>query len=298
MSRFKSLFVGPDGLRHGWRFLLFVAALLALVRLLEEPVFAFFSSKLHLDLKAFSAVSFIVSDGFDFIVILIVTGVIAFLERRRIDGYGLPINEAFGRWFWNGVLAALATIIFVAAGMLISGGMRIHGIALHGKDLLTSPLLWLIAMVFVGLAEEYIFRGYALQSLWCGAGFWPAALITTALFAGAHLSKPHENAIDIGMIFALGMLVCLSVRVTGSLWWAVGWHAAYDFGQFFLIGTRNGGQEPIGHLFNITFPGPAWINGGELGTEASYFMIPATIINLIYVCYFLGKSKRRGPTMA
>src|SRR6266436_7257529 len=48
---------------------------------------------------------------------------------------------------------------------------------------------------------------------------------------------------DIGMIFLLGVILCLSVRVTGSLWWAVGWHAAFDFGQLFIIGTRNGGQR-------------------------------------------------------
>jgi putative glutamine amidotransferase len=94
-------------------------------------------------------------------------------------------------------------------------------------------------MLIVGLTEEYLFRGYALQSLWRGAGFWPAALITTAIFAGDHLEKPHENAIDIAMIFALGLILCISVRVTGSLWWAVGWHAAFDFGQFFIIGTPN-----------------------------------------------------------
>ena len=27
----------------------------------------------------------------------------------------------------------------------------------------------------------------------------------TAIFAGLHLSKPHENAMDIGMIFVLGL---------------------------------------------------------------------------------------------
>jgi hypothetical protein len=53
---------------------------------------------------------------------------------------------------------------------------------------------------------------------------------------------------------------------------AVGWHAGFDFGQLFLIGTRNGGQTPVGRLFNVTFPGPAWLNGGELGTEASIFI--------------------------
>ena len=92
------------------------------------------------------------------------------------------------------------------------------------------------------------------------------------------------------MIFFLGLILCLSIRNTGSLWWAVGWHAGFDFGQLFLIGTRNGGQTPVGRLFNVTFPGPSWLNGGELGTEASIFMVPAAIATLIYVTWFL-----RGP---
>ena len=92
---------------------------------------------------------------------------------------------------------------------------------------------------------------------------------------------------DIGMIFVLGLAICLSVRRTGTLWWAVGWHTAFDFGQFFLIGTNNGGQTPVGHLFKVSFPGSAWLNGGELGTEASVFMVPAAIATFVYVLGFL-----------
>ena len=292
MSRIKWLFIGPDGLRHGWRFLIFVAAIVLVAQFLEQRAIAFLGAKLHIDRSALSASSIIVGDGFDLIVVLIVTGVFALCERRRIDSYGLQINEAFGGLFWNGVVAGLAVVAFVAAGMLVTGGMRIHGMALRGTDLISSPLLWLVGMLLVGVTEEYFFRGYALQSLWRGAGFWPAALITTALFAGLHLVKPHENTIDIGMIFALGLIICISVRITGSLWWAVGWHAAFDFGQLFIIGTRNGGSVPQGRLFDVTFPGPAWITGGELGTEASYFMIPAVLGTLIYVIWFLRPRSR------
>jgi membrane protease YdiL (CAAX protease family) len=294
MSSIKWLFVGPNGLRHGWRFLMFVAAIVALVQFLEQPMVAFFATNLHVDPSALSAPAIIVRDAVDLSLVLIVTGAAALFERRRIDSYGLPINEAFGGYFWNGVLAAFAVVAFVGVAMLVTGGMRVQGIALHGSDLVTSPLLWLVAMLFVGLTEEYLFRGYALQSLWRGAGFWPATLITTALFAGDHLSKPHENAIDIGMIFILAVLLCISIRVTGSLWWAVGWHAAFDFGQLFIIGTRNGGQVPVNRLFDTTFPGPAWITGGELGTEASCFMVPAAIASFFYVCFFL--RRRTSPS--
>jgi hypothetical protein len=288
MRRVKWVFIGENGLRQGWRFTIFAAAIILVFQLLEEPALGFLARKLHLD-NGLSATNLIVSDLVDLIIVLIITGVAARLERRRIDSYGLPLNQAFAGLFWNGALLGGLTIVFVGLAMLVTGGMRLQGVALRGAEMITAPVLWFIAMLLVGLTEEYVFRGYALQSLWRGAGFWPAALITTALFAGAHLSKPHENAIDIGMIFVLGVLLCLSVRVTGFLWWAVGWHAAFDFGQFFIIGTRNGGQVPVGRLFDATFPGPAWITGGELGTEASYFMIPAAAVTFIYVGFFLGR---------
>jgi membrane protease YdiL (CAAX protease family) len=288
MRRVKWVFIGENGLRQGWRFIIFAAAIILVFQFLEEPAIGFLARRLHLD-NSLSATNLIVSDLVDLIIVLIITGVAARLERRRIDSYGLPLNQAFTGLFWNGALLGSLTIVFVGLAMFVTGGMRLQGVALHGAEVITAPVLWLIAMLLVGLTEEYVFRGYALQSLWRGAGFWPAALITTALFAGAHLSKPHENAVDIGMIFVLGVLLCLSVRVTGSLWWAVGWHAAFDFGQFFIIGTRNGGQVPVGRLFDATFPGPAWVTGGELGTEASYFMIPAAAATFIYVGFFLGR---------
>ncbi len=67
------------------------------------------------------------------------------------------------------------------------------------------------------------------------------------------------------------------------------WHAAFDLGQLFIIDTTNGGQEPVGHLFEVTFPGPAWLNGGELGTEAGIFIVP-TIATLAYVACVLSKA--------
>ena len=139
MGGIKWLFFGRDGLRHGWRFLIFVVAIVLAVQFLEQPAIAFFEGKLPVDRSALTAPSIILGDGFDLIVILIVTGVFALCERRRIDSYGLPLNEAFGGLFWNGVVAGLAVVAFVAAGMLVSGGMRIHGIALRGTDLIYIP---------------------------------------------------------------------------------------------------------------------------------------------------------------
>jgi membrane protease YdiL (CAAX protease family) len=292
-SRIGSVFVGPEGLRAGWRFLLFALGIELTEFFVRGPLLLFLSRRFELSLDELSAPALFLEELVGLVVVLLVTGIAALLERRRVDYYGLPVSRAFGWSFWKGMLAGLAVVAFVAGAMVVTGGMMVQGLALHGTSLLWFGLLWLGANVLVGLNEEYLFRGYALRALWRGAGFWPAALVTTAVFAGLHLSKPNENAMDIGMIFILGLALCLSVRRTGSLWWAVGWHAAFDFGQFFLIGTRNGGQMPVSHLFEVTFPGSAWLNGGELGTEASVFMVPAAIATFIYVGWFLVRRNRK-----
>src|SRR5437016_10689030 len=124
MRGVKWLFVGRDGLRYGWRFLIFAAAIFLAVQFLEQPAIAFLTAKLHIAPNALSAPSIIVSGAFDLILILIVTGVVARFERRRIDSYGLPIYVAFGGFLWNGTIAGLATIAFVGVGLLITSGMQ------------------------------------------------------------------------------------------------------------------------------------------------------------------------------
>jgi uncharacterized protein len=291
-SRIGWIFVRADGLRAGWRFLLFAFGIALGAWFVEEPLARFLAQSFAINLGELSAPAILIRKLVLCVSVFLVTAIAAMLERRRPDSYGLPVQRAFGKFFWKGMFAGLLVVMFVAGAMILKGGMALHGLALHGSEIAKLGLLWLGANILVGIGEEYTFRGYALQSLWRGAGFWPAALITSAIFAGDHLEKPGENAMDIGMIFFLGLILCLSVRQTGSLWWAVGWHAAFDFGQLFLIGTRNGGYMPLGHLFEVTFPGPAWLNGGELGTEASIFMVPAVIATFIYVIWFL-RGRRR-----
>ena len=174
-SGIGSVFVGPNSLRAGWRFLLFVLGIELAEYLLREPLISFLGRQLGIRLDELSAPSLFIEELVGFLIVLLVTGIAAFFERRRVDDYGLPVSQAFGLLFWKGMLAGLLVVIFVAGAMIVSGAMQVHGLALNGTALLWFGLLWLGANLLVGLNEEYLFRGYALQALWRGAGFWPAA---------------------------------------------------------------------------------------------------------------------------
>jgi membrane protease YdiL (CAAX protease family) len=189
-----------------------------------------------------------------------------------------------GPRLWEGFIVGVVMAGLVAIGMIALGGMQIKGFALNGEALLYAGLAWLGANVLVGLGEEYYFRGYFLQSLWRSIGFWPAALVIAAIFAAAHyFFKPGENIWDVITLVTLSLWLCYTVLRTGNLWFAVGFHIAYDFMQFFVIGTPNGERIPQGRMFDVTFNGPAWLTGGVLGTEASFLMYPLILAIWVYV---------------
>lgn len=278
----RTIFYGPYGVRAGWRFLAYLAILIALVLSFQAFVIPPLAVALKLP-NGLTAYSLLLAEIFEGIAVFGATAVMAAFERNRIDAYGLPARLAFGGRFWEGTAIGVVAAGAVALAMIASGAMVVHGLALQGSALVAIGLVWLLAMLLVGVNEEYMFRGYALQALSRGMGFWPAAILLSLLFGAAHLTKSDENAIDIANIVLLGLLLCLTLRRTGSLWLAAGFHCSFDFMQFFVIGTRNGGAEPVGHLLEVSFPGPAWANGGPLGTEASYFMLPVIAIMFAYI---------------
>jgi uncharacterized protein len=224
------------------------------------------------------------AEGFNLASGLIVVSMFAWYEHRRIDSYGMPIGEALKSPTWEGVLVGIVQTAIVATAMYAYGAMHVRGLALSGAALALSTIAWLGACLLIGIAEEFVFRGYFLQTLWRAIGFWPATAVIAVMFAGVHyLLKPGENAADIIALVSFTVVCCYSVLRTGNLWFAVGLHVAYDFMQLFVIGTPNGGQVPAGRLLDATFNGPAWLTGGPLGTEASWFALPLDGLAMAYV---------------
>ena len=100
-------------------------------------------------------------------------------------------------------------------------------------------MAWLGANICVGISEEFWYRSYLLQTLWKSLGFWPAATVIALIFAADHyFFKAGENVWDVITLVSLSILMSYSVLKTGTLWFAVGFHIAFDYMQLFVIGTR------------------------------------------------------------
>ncbi|GLR68519.1 CAAX amino protease [Acidocella aquatica] len=200
------------------------------------------------------------------------TGAMAFLEDVPFTAYGLG-GAGRGRLVALGLACGVAALGLLALALLASG----HGVAVSGGIGWVAGIgygaAWLAVSLLTGVAEELAFRGYLLTALARGTGFWPAAGLTSLLFCVLHGLNAGESAIGMADIFGAGLVLALGIRLTGSLWWSIGFHGGWDYAENYLFGTHDSGASCLGTLLDFTPRGAAYLSGGATGPEGSLFSL-------------------------
>lgn len=266
-DRLTWAFFGREGLRSGWRlalYLLIVAAIGFAFRWLVLAVWKYPFAQM-------SPAKLLVGECVAALTVTSAALVMSRLEKRPPGVYGLPAGDAFGKHFWQGALWGLGEISVLILLIAALRGYSSGQIALDGLAAVRWGVFWAILFVVVGFFEEFAFRGYTQYTLSSGIGFWPAAALLSALFGAVHLGNPGEEWVGALSAGTIGVFFCLTLRRTGSLWFAVGMHASFNWGQTFLFSVPNSGMVAQGNLSNAALHGPRWLTGGSVGPEGSVF---------------------------
>ena len=266
-SGMLAVFLGPGGVRAGWRAAMYVALFLLCLSILQgiavvahSGVFLIFSPENLFFSEAAQAASAIAAEL-----------LMARIEARPFGAYGIPWIGAWPRLFLQGVLWGVGEITVVILLIAALGGYSFGGWALGGGQLFEYALFWAVFFAIVGVCEEFLFRGYLQFTVASGIGFWPAAILLSALFGAVHLKNSGEGPVGALGVFLIGMFYCLTLRRTGNLWFAIGSHAAFDFGETYLYSVPNSGLVLPGHLSSASLHGAKWLTGGSIGPEGSVF---------------------------
>jgi membrane protease YdiL (CAAX protease family) len=280
-STTKRIFIGPNGLRAGWRLLIFMAIVMAMSKVAQMTIRRFFPAAL--DPTQLTPMRIIAPDLLFCFILAVAAWVMSRIEGRRLGQYGLPSREALRKDFWVGLLMGLLATSTTVLAIFALHGLRFTSAAIHGATIFTAAAAWALAFLLAGLAEEFLFRGYAQFTLTTGMGFWPSAFLLSGLFGLVHATNGGETVLGDLSVVSFGLLLCLFLRRTGNLWCAVGFHLGYDWGQTFLYGVPNSGLLPSQSLLNASFNGPRWLTGGTVGPEASIFCpIVLAIVAIVF----------------
>jgi hypothetical protein len=124
------------------------------------------------------------------------------------------------------------------------------------------------------------------------SGFWQAAWVTSTAFAFYHTLNNGENWMGVFAAGAVGFVFCVSVRLTGSAWWAIGFHAAWDWAETYFYGAADSGLQGKGHFLNASPVGnPLW-SGGSDGPEGSLLVLGVVVALCASLLVAYGRSHR------
>jgi membrane protease YdiL (CAAX protease family) len=259
---FRRIFYGPSELRAGWRLLIFLGIVSGLIKANNLLV-----GRLLLGVD--TTALFLENEVMDFLIFLLGSWIMGRIEHRTISDYGLPWRQTFRTQFWQGVAIGFAAITSLLVAMRLAGVFYFGTIALHGMDVWKWAAVYALVFILVALREEFRARGYALYTLTAGIGFWPAAIISAAIFGYGHHGNSGEDWIGIFNAGLFGLLACFLLRRTGNLWMPIGVHMAFDWGETYFYGVADSGNVLPGRLLNSSSAGVPWLSGGTVGPEGS-----------------------------
>jgi len=262
-SPLAKIFVGPEGLYAGGRWLIYI--LLGLVALS-----AFNSLIGSLRFKLSSSLWWDMAGEVRLMLAAVLPGfVMARIERRSFGDFGLPVRAAFGKNFWVGAIWGISALSVLLLALRTLGVFSFGTFHLHGVRVLKLALFYAVFFTITAFFEDFMMRGYSQWVLTRCMNFWPAATLLSIIFGAIHGINPGEEKIGLVAVVAIGFFFCLTLRRTGTLWWAVGFHMAWDWGESFLYSVPDSGTVLPGHLLNSSFHGPVWLTGGSVGPEGS-----------------------------
>jgi membrane protease YdiL (CAAX protease family) len=281
----QSVLAGPEGLRAGWRLLVYIVLVFALGSILWGWLHRWHPAgpgRLWL---------LMAEEVVQLIALILPAVLMARLEGRRFGAYGFPLRDFLSKWLFLGAVWGIASLSLFMMVLWLLHGFTFGPVQLHGARIYKFAAFWGVFFVLVGFVEEFAFRGYTLFTIADGleglsdavrtsqppresetVGFWIAAVVMSGAFGSVHISNRGENWVGVLAVFVIGMFWCLTLRRTGSLWFAVGFHAAFDWGESYLYSVPDSGTVLPGHLLHSSIQGPAWLTGGSVGPEGSVLM--------------------------
>ncbi len=308
----RYVFVGKEGLRAGWGLLIYVAliftsslAVNGIMRRISPPPArgAKIAGEIPVTPRLIINYCIVVA------LTLLVTWIMSKIERRPNGVYGLGGERKASR-FLAGLAWGIACLSLLALILTKTGFLVIDGRELFGRDVLRYGALWLFFFLLVGVFEEYFSRGYLQYTLARGLagiyksvfetphsvalGFWTSAVVISILFGLGHHANAGESPVGLLAAGLVSLVFCLSLWRSGSLWWAIGFHAAWDWSQSFLYGVADSGMISQHHLLDTHPVGKPILSGGATGPEGSIFVFAALALVSVIIMITLHRRSSAG----
>ena len=205
---------------------------------------------------------------------------------------GMPLRRAGASRFFTGFVVGGLTLAGLTLVEMLLGYLRFVDteVSLSGlSSALAVAGAGLLLYASTAFAEEVVFRGYLFQTLGEQLPAWAATVISGIAFAGFHFGNGGFNGPTALSIVFFTLLFVSARLLFDSLWWAIGWHAAWDWMQFSVLGIAFVNQAGHGRaLYQFDQTGPVALVGEAPSIEGGLLAMILVGVNLVLLFAIMG----------
>lgn len=210
------------------------------------------------------------------------------IECRPISSMGTRKKKAIPNYF-IGILVGFVMMSAITLIQLLLGAVDI---AKFSFDLnYKIYLLYLLGFLIQGMSEEFIFRGYLMNTIGAVSGAPAAIAVSSFAFSLAHIFNQGISVLAIINLVLFGVFASIWMLVTDNIWGVCGIHSMWNFSQGNIYGISVSGTGTGESIIKADMNENLWfINGGDFGIEGG---LVTTVVLLAGIAAVLLYHKKR-----
>jgi uncharacterized protein len=161
------------------------------------------------------------------------------LDKRSFESLGLKVNRQALFDLLAGIGITFVQMGYIYAVLSWLGRVTFEGFAWEFDTLSTvllNTVLFFAIFILVGWNEEFLSRGYHLQTIASGRNLCWGVVISSAVFGLFHTDNPNTAWINTAGIFFAGVYQALGYTRTRQLWLPIGIYNGWNFFEGVVIG--------------------------------------------------------------
>ncbi|MEG0308757.1 MAG: CPBP family intramembrane glutamic endopeptidase [Clostridium sp.] len=211
-----------------------------------------------------------------------------FIEKRSLRSMGLIKNGAI-KEYGVGLLVGFVMFSAVVLILLLSGELSFVKVTLSSLPII---IIYFFGFMVQGASEEFLCRGFLLNSIAAKNGIILAIILNSSLFGLLHIFNAGFSIVPLINIILVGIFFSVYAYSTDNIIGVCAIHSMWNFAQGNLYGISVSGIKIDSSIFKIDSFSSSLLSGGTFGAEGGLACTIVLVISILLVIFIPKASKK------
>ncbi len=186
-----------------------------------------------------------------------------FAEKRNLRSMGLIKKGAFME-YCLGLIIGLVMFSAIVLILMIAGDLSFINVTLSSLPII---ILYFFGFMIQGASEEFLCRGFLLNSIAAKNGIILAIILNSCLFGILHIFNAGFTILPLINIILVGVFFSLYAYRSDNILGVCAIHSMWNFAQGNLYGIPVSGMNMNASILEIRNFSDSFLSGGTFGAE-------------------------------